>query len=118
MNGAYIRFRIMAWVAGIMSLILWFIDIPVKYFLNVPFLEDKIDWIPIVHGYQYPFFTLAVIIVSIVSFLDDIYTLSSKIRFPIQLLAMLLVFYEAHLPSEPMYAYLLILVCGVSSSFP
>lgn len=65
------------------------------------------------NGYQYPFFTLAVIIVSIVSFLDDIYTLSSKIRFPIQLLAMLLVLYEAHLPFEPMYVYLLILVCGL-----
>tara|TARA_R110001592_G_scaffold362857_1_gene678552 strand:- start:104 stop:1009 length:906 start_codon:yes stop_codon:yes gene_type:complete len=65
------------------------------------------------NGYQYPFFTLAVLIVSIVSFLDDIYTLSSKIRFPIQLLAMLLVLYEAQLPFEPMYLYLLILVCGL-----
>ena len=60
MNGAYIRFRIMAWVAGIMSLILWFVDIPVKYFLTVPLLEDKIDWIPIVHGYQYPFYIITV----------------------------------------------------------
>jgi UDP-N-acetylmuramyl pentapeptide phosphotransferase/UDP-N-acetylglucosamine-1-phosphate transferase len=65
------------------------------------------------NGYQYPFFTLAVIIVSIVSFLDDIYTLSSKIRFPIQLLAMLLVLHQAQLPFEPMYVYLLILVCGL-----
>ena len=26
-----------------------------------PFLEDKIDWIPIVHGYQYPFYIITVI---------------------------------------------------------
>lgn len=61
MNGAYIRFRIMCWVAGIMSLILWFIDIPVKYFLSIPLLENRIDWIPIVHGYQFPIYIITVI---------------------------------------------------------
>lgn len=61
MNGAYIRFRIMAWVAGVMSLLLWFVDIPVKYLLSVPILEDKIDWILMVHGYQFPIYIITVI---------------------------------------------------------
>lgn len=67
----------------------------------------------ILNNFEYPYFTMGVILISLVSFLDDIYTLSSKIRFPIQLLAMLLVLFEADLPFEPMYVYLLILVCGL-----
>lgn len=61
MNGAYIRFRIMAWVAGVMSLLLWFVDIPVKYILTVPSLENHVDWIPMVHGYQFPIYIITVI---------------------------------------------------------
>ena len=43
------------------------------------------------NNYPYPYFTIGVIIISMVSFLDDIYTLSAKIRFPFQILAIFLI---------------------------
>ena len=50
------------------------------------------------NDYQYPFFVLGVFLISVVSFLDDIYTLSSKIRFPFQFLAILLILHQVSLP--------------------
>jgi UDP-N-acetylmuramyl pentapeptide phosphotransferase/UDP-N-acetylglucosamine-1-phosphate transferase len=63
------------------------------------------------NNFQYHYFTLGVIIISIVSFLDDIYTLSSKIRFPFQFLSVCLVLFEV---STPVNFYLIIfLIIGV-----
>jgi len=61
MKGAVTRFRVMALLAGVMSLLLWFVDLPVKYLLNDPNLEAKVKWIPFVHGYIYPFYVLTAI---------------------------------------------------------
>lgn len=61
MKGAVTRFRVMALLAGVMSLLLWFVDLPVKYLLNDPNLESKVKWIPFVHGYIYPFYVLTAI---------------------------------------------------------
>ena len=36
----------------------------------------------VLNDFQYPYFFIGVIAISFVSFLDDIYTLSSKVRFP------------------------------------
>jgi len=57
--GTIIRFRIMAMWAGVMSLLLWFIDLPVKYIWPDSTLHDWVIWIPIVHGFTYPIYVLA-----------------------------------------------------------
>jgi len=53
MSGAILRFRIMALVAGVMSLLLWFVYMPVKYLLDNPSFHEHTIWIPMVHGYLY-----------------------------------------------------------------
>ena len=52
------RFRFMAIVAGIMSLLLWFVYMPVKYIFHNESLHQSIIWIPMVHGYLYPIYVL------------------------------------------------------------
>lgn len=52
------RFRVMAIVSGVMSLLLWFVYMPVKYLLNNPDLHSATVWIPMVHGYLYPIYVL------------------------------------------------------------
>lgn len=59
MRGVIIRFRVMAIWAGVMSLLLWFIYMPVKYLLPENNSAESIIWITIVHGYTYPFYLLA-----------------------------------------------------------
>lgn len=56
---ARFRFRVMAIWAGVMSLLLWFVDLPIKYLLHDPSLHSKVVWIPIVHGFTYPIYVLA-----------------------------------------------------------
>lgn len=69
----------------------------------------------ILHDYQYPYFTLGVLLIAVVSFLDDIYTLPSKIRFPFHLLAVVLTLYQVSLPLSPFYLVLLFLFLGVGT---
>lgn len=52
------RFRIMAIIAGIMSLLLWFVYMPVKYIFANESLHQSTIWIPMVHGYLYPIYVL------------------------------------------------------------
>lgn len=52
------RFRFMALVAGVMSLLLWFGYMPAKYLLDNENLHQSTIWIPIVHGYLYPIYVL------------------------------------------------------------
>ena len=49
------RFRLMAIVAGIWSLLLWFVYMPAKYIWEI----DSLILIPIVHGYIYIAYVLA-----------------------------------------------------------
>ena len=51
----------MAIAAGIMSLLLWVVELPVVYLLDNPDLESKVKWIPFVNGYIYAFYVLAAI---------------------------------------------------------
>jgi integral membrane protein len=53
MSGAIKRFRVMALVAGVMSLLLWFVDLPVAYLFNNEDWKSKVEWIPFVHGWVY-----------------------------------------------------------------
>jgi integral membrane protein len=43
----------MALVAGVMSLLLWFVDLPVVYLFNNPDWKAAVAWIPFVHGWIY-----------------------------------------------------------------
>ena len=59
MAGTVTRYRIMALVSGTMSLLLWFLYVPVKAFSHDPQLIKYLLWIPLVHGYLYPIYILA-----------------------------------------------------------
>jgi len=52
MSSAVKRFRFMALVAGVMSLLLWFVDLPVVYLFNNPDWKAAVAWIPFVHGWS------------------------------------------------------------------
>ena len=58
MKSVISRYRVMAIVSGVMSLLLWFIYMPVKYLMDNPDLHDATIWIPMVHGYLYPIYVL------------------------------------------------------------
>tara|TARA_R110002073_G_scaffold322276_2_gene498840 strand:+ start:22647 stop:23624 length:978 start_codon:yes stop_codon:yes gene_type:complete len=67
----------------------------------------------LLNDFQYPYFFAGVMIISIVSFFDDIITLSSKIRFPFQLLAIFLILLQVGLPFHPIYLFGIALISGV-----
>ncbi|TMM29142.1 glycosyltransferase family 4 protein [Polaribacter aestuariivivens] len=69
------------------------------------------------NNFQYPFFILGVLLISIVSFLDDIYTLSSKIRFPFQLIAVILILYQIGIPLNALYLISLFFGVGIINMF-
>jgi integral membrane protein len=53
MKSSLARFRVMAIIAGVMSLLLWFVDLPVAYLFNNPDWKTAVAWIPFVHGWVY-----------------------------------------------------------------
>ena len=55
------RFRFMAIIAGVMSLLLWFVDLPVVYIFNNPDWKAAVAWIPFVHGWVYAAYVLVAI---------------------------------------------------------
>ena len=61
MKSAILRFRVMAIIAGVMSLLLWFVYMPIKYVFDAPDLHSSVIWIPMVHGYLYPIYILTAI---------------------------------------------------------
>ena len=61
MKSSLARFRVMAIIAGVMSLLLWFVDLPVAYLFNNPDWKTAVAWIPFVHGWVY----LAYVIVAL-----------------------------------------------------
>ncbi len=68
----------------------------------------------IVNNFQYPYFCLGVLLISIVSFLDDIYTLSAKVRFPVQFFSVFLALYELDILYEPMYIFIAVLIVSLA----
>ena len=61
MDGTVKRYRFMAIVSGVMSLLLWFVYVPVKAFSHNPDIHNALVWIPMVHGYLYPLYVLTAI---------------------------------------------------------
>ena len=62
MSGVIIRFRVMAIWAGVMSLLLWFLYMPAKYLVSDESFYERFIWIPIVHGFTYPVYLVAALI--------------------------------------------------------
>lgn len=69
------------------------------------------------NDYQYPYFVLGVFLISIISFLDDIYTLTSLIRFPFQILAVFLILYQIEFPFSSIYLFYLVFGVGIINMF-
>ena len=61
MSGTIMRYRVMAIFSGIMSLLLWFVEIPAKHMFHNDSLASSLAWVPLVHGYTYPLYVLAAI---------------------------------------------------------
>ncbi len=61
MSGAIKRYRVMALMAGVMSLLLWFVEIPVAYLFNNEDWKAAVAWIPFVHGWVYLVYVLVAI---------------------------------------------------------
>jgi len=73
----------------------------------------------ILSGFQYPWFFLGLTLMTAVSFLDDIFTLSNKIRLVIHFSSVLLMTYQLDLFSMPWYYLLItfIIVVGVINAY-
>lgn len=73
----------------------------------------------ILSGFQYPWFFLGLTLMTSVSFLDDIFTLSNKIRLAIHFLAVLLMAYQLDLFDLSWYYLLIsfIVVVGVINAY-
>src|SRR5690606_1606344 len=71
------------------------------------------------NGWQYPYLIVGLLMVAIISFLDDIYTLSNKIRLLVQFTAAALVLYQAGLSEYNVWLWIsmLVLVVGWKNAF-
>ena len=58
MKSAVARFRVMAIICGVMSLLLWFVYMPGKYASSLVDDHKFLIFIPIVHGYLYMLYIL------------------------------------------------------------
>ncbi|MGN5955368.1 MraY family glycosyltransferase [Sphingobacterium lactis] len=70
-------------------------------------------------GFQYPFFFIGLSMMTIISFLDDVFTLSNKLRLLVHFTAVLLMAYELNLFNMPWF-YLLIafvVIVGVINAY-
>lgn len=61
-------------------------------------------------GYISVLFTVAIVLVAVVSFIDDIYPLPTLPRFSAQLIAICILFYELHLFSQPLWVLPIVFV--------
>lgn len=58
-------FRFWALWAGVMSLLLWFLYMPAKYLVSDKDFYEQFIWIPIVHGFTYPVYLVAALILCV-----------------------------------------------------
>ncbi|PQJ21087.1 glycosyltransferase family 4 protein [Tenacibaculum sp. SG-28] len=66
-----------------------------------------------ISGFQYPYFVLGVSLIAIVSFVDDIITLSSNLRLPFQFIAVGLCIYQIGISIDDLFIFLPLLIVGV-----
>jgi len=65
MKSAVFRFRVMAIICGVFSLILWFFYMPAKYGFHLERTQPNIIWITQIHGALYIFYVLAALQLSV-----------------------------------------------------
>ena len=65
MKSAVTRFRIMAIICGVMSLLLWFVYMPGKYLFDATADNKTLLLIPMVHGYLYMVYLLTALQVAV-----------------------------------------------------
>ena len=65
MNRIIFFFRFWALWAGVMSLLLWFLYMPAKYLVSDNSFYEQFIWIPIVHGFTYPVYLVAALILCV-----------------------------------------------------
>ena len=65
------------------------------------------------NDFQYPYFVFGILMISIVSFVDDLMTLSSRIRLPFQFVAVFLLLFQIGGISFPFLIIVLLLIVGV-----
>jgi len=65
MKSAVFRFRVMAIICGVLSLILWFFYMPAKYGFHLERTQPNIIWITQIHGALYIFYVLAALQLSV-----------------------------------------------------
>lgn len=58
-------------------------------------------------NFQYPYFFIGLTMISVISFLDDIFTLSNKVRIAIQFISVLLMFYQTQILGLPIWISLI-----------
>src|SRR5947207_2648113 len=70
-------------------------------------------------GFQWPWFVLAVVIIAVISFLDDVTSLHASVRFLFHLASMLLIIYQLWPVSWPLYLLIMaVIVCiGTLNAF-
>jgi integral membrane protein len=51
-------FRVMALWCGVMSLLLWFVNVPTHYWIGKSY-HHYFVWVALVHGFTYPIYVLA-----------------------------------------------------------
>ncbi|MGV4414266.1 MraY family glycosyltransferase [Chryseobacterium sp. T1] len=69
----------------------------------------------VISGFQYPYFFLGLTMITMVSFMDDIMTLSNKIRLLVQLISMLLMFYQVDMFSLSWWIIPIALVVSIGT---
>lgn len=70
-------------------------------------------------GFEYPYFFIGLTLMTIISFIDDIYTLSNKLRLFVHFVAVLLMAYELNLFDLPIFLLLIgfIIIVGVINAY-
>ncbi len=70
-------------------------------------------------GFQFPWFMLGLVLISMVSFIDDIKTVSRRSRLIVQLTAVLLLFYQLNLLSFPWWTWIIavIVIIGIINAY-
>jgi UDP-N-acetylmuramyl pentapeptide phosphotransferase/UDP-N-acetylglucosamine-1-phosphate transferase len=67
----------------------------------------------IFNEFQYTYFVVGTFLIAFISFVDDLKTLSSKVRLPFQFIAVFSILYQLGIGLFPMYLIPLILIIGV-----
>lgn len=65
------------------------------------------------HEFTYPYFVLGTVLIAVVSFVDDLITLKARIRWPFQMLSVLLIFYQVGFEYFPLWTYLPVLILAL-----